>query len=139
VTDALWWPEPAAGEIVWCRFPQDAGKPSKARPVLVLEVYDDDDPQFHVRVAFGTSQRIRSLYAGEFLVSREINPAAYVAAGLSFETKFDLRKLADLPYDSDWFHVPPAAPHGQSPKLGTLHPSLMLAFQAAYRAANAAA
>jgi len=34
-----------------------------------------------------------------------------------------------------WFSVPPAAPHGQSPKLGTLHPSLVRALEAAYRAA----
>src|SRR5438552_15699800 len=33
------------------------------------------------------------------------------------------------------FSVPPAAPHGQSPKLGTLHPSLVRALEAAYRAA----
>jgi len=31
--------------------------------------------------------------------------------------------------------VPPAAPHGQSPNLGTLHPSLVRALEAAYRAA----
>jgi len=133
---ARWWPEPAAGDIVWCRFPEVVDEPAKARPTLVIEVYDDDAPPYHVRVAFGTSKRTRSLYSGEFLVSRELNEAAYTAAGLSFETKFDLRKCVDLPYDSDWFLVPPAAPHGQTPKLGTLHPSLMLAFQAAYAAAN---
>ena len=57
-------------------------------------------------------------------------------AGLSYDTKFDLKRAVDLPYTSEWFAVPPAAPHGQTPKLGILHPSLMLALQAAYRAAT---
>jgi len=61
------------------------------------------------------------------------NPVGYHAAGLSYDTKFDLRKMVDLPYTTEWFTVPPSAPHGQIPKLGTLHPSLMRALQAAYR------
>lgn len=65
------------------------------------------------------------------------HPAAYAAAKLSFDTKFDLRRTLDLPYSADWFSVPPAAPHGQTPKLGTLHPSMVRAVQAAFRAASA--
>jgi len=42
----------------------------------------------------------------------------------------------ELPYTTEWFSVPPAAPHGQTPKLGMLHPSLVHAVQAAYRAAR---
>ena len=48
-----------------------------------------------------------------------------------------LRQAIDLPYTTEWFSVPPRAPHGQTPKLGTLHPSLVLAVQAAFRAATA--
>jgi hypothetical protein len=55
---------------------------------------------------------------------------------LSFDTKFSMKQLMDLPFTTEWFSVPPAAPHGQSPKLGTLHPSLVPAVQAAYAAAN---
>lgn len=62
--------------------------------------------------------------------------SAYEAAGLSYDTKFDLRQLVDLPYTSGWFSVPPSAPFGQSPKLGILHPSLARAVQAAFRAAT---
>ena len=127
-----WWPEPAAGDILWCRFPVELGKPDKPRPALVIVVFDDDAPEFHVRVAFGTSQRTSTLYRGEFLVSRATNAPAFAASGLSYDTKFDLRKIVDLPYHTEWFAVPPSAPHGQIPKLGTLHPSLMRAFQAAY-------
>ena len=73
-------------------------------------------------------------HAGEFSILRALNPAAYDAAGLSYDTKFDLKQILDLPYTTEWFSVPPAAPHGQTPKLGTLHPSLVRAVQAAFRA-----
>lgn len=131
-----WWPEPAAGDIVWCHFPDGMHPRSKPRPALVLVVFDDDAPEFTVRVAYGTSQRTTTLYGGEIAILRGNHPAAYAAANLSFDTKFDLRRLLDLPYSADWFSVPPAAPHGQTPKLGTLHPSLVRAVQAAFRAAS---
>jgi hypothetical protein len=129
---ARWWSEPTAGETVWCHFPDDINP----RPALILAVFDDEAPQFEVRVAYGTSQRTTSLRRGEFCILRERNPAAYEAAGLSYDTKFDLGRAIDLPFTTDWFSVAPAAPLGQTPKLGTLHPSLVGAVQAAFRAAN---
>ena len=131
-----WWPEPAAGDIAWCHFPDGVNPRAKPRPALILMVFDDDAPEFTVRVAYGTSQRVTTLFGGEIAILRERNPAAYQAANLSYDTKFDFRRLQDLPYSTDWFSVPPAAPHGQTPKLGTLHPSLVRAVQAAYRAAS---
>jgi hypothetical protein len=131
------WAEPTAGEIVWCHFPDEITPRPKPRPALILAVWDDDAPPFSVRVAYGTSQRTTNLFRGEFAILRERNPAAYDAAGLSYDTKFDLRQAIDLPYTTEWFSVPPRAPHGQTPKLGTLHPSLVLAVQAAFRAATA--
>lgn len=131
-----WWAEPTAGDIVWCHFPDNIQPRPKPRPALILAVFDDEDPAFTVRVAYGTSQRTTALHAGEFAILRMRNPAAYASAGLSFDTKFDLKQTVDLPYSSEWFSVPPAAPHGQTPKLGVLHPSLVPALQAAYRAAN---
>ncbi len=129
-----WWPEPTAGEIVWCYFPDDINPRPKPRPALILAVFDNDPPHFEARVAYGTSQRTTTLHRGEFGILRERNPAAYSAAGLSYDTKFDLKQMIDLPYTTEWFSVPPAAPHGQCPKLGTLHPSLVRAVQAAFRA-----
>jgi len=131
---ALWWPAPSAGDIVWCHFPDDIHPRPKPRPALILLVFDDDAPQFHVQAAYGTSQRTTTLYRGEFTILRSANPIAYQTAGLSYDTKFNLAQILTLPYNTEWFSVPPAAPHGQSPKLGTLHPSLVLAVQAAYRA-----
>ena len=131
-----WWEEPTAGEIVWCRFPDNIDPRPKPRPALILVVFDDDAPQFEVRVAYGTSKRTTTLYRGEFAILRDHNHAAYDAAGLSEDTKFDLKQAIDLPFTAEWFSVPPKAPHGQTPKLGLLHPSLMRAVQAAFRAAT---
>ena len=135
--NSRWWSEPTAGEIVWCHFPDRINPRPKPRPALVLAVFDDDVPQFTVRVAYGTSQRTTTLYRGEFAILKDRNVAAYEAAGLSYDTKFDLKQALDLPYTTEWSSVPPAAPHGQSPKLGTLHPSLVRAVQAAFEAAKA--
>jgi len=132
----LWWPEPTAGEIVWCHFPDNITPRPKPRPALVLAVFDENAPHFDVRVAYGTSQKTNALHRGEFLISRTLHPAAYKSAGLSYDTKFDFNQTVDLPFSAEWSSVPPAAPHGQIPTLGTLHPSMVRAVEAAYRAAR---
>lgn len=133
---AHWWPEPSAGDVVWCHFPDGIAPHPKPRPALILTVFDDDAPQFVVRVVYGTSQRTTALHRGEFAILREINREAYQAAGLSYNTKFDMKQILDLPYTTEWFSVPPTALHGQIPKLGILHPSLVRHAGAAYRAAH---
>jgi hypothetical protein len=130
-----WWAEPVAGEIVWCHFPDSINPRPKPRPALILMVFDDDAPHFVVRVAYGTSQRTKELHRGEFAILRDPHPVAYEAAGLSYDTKFNLRQAVDLPYSNEWFSVPPFAPHGQKPTLGVLHPSLVRIVEAAFRAA----
>jgi hypothetical protein len=130
------WPEPTAGEIVWCHFPDDINPRPNPRPALILMVFDNAALPFAVRVAYGTSQRTTTLYRGEFSILRNLNPAVYETAGLSYDTKFNLKQALDLPYTTAWFSVPPTAPHGQTPKLGVLHPSLVRAVQAAFRAAT---
>lgn len=94
-----WWDEPTAGEIVWCHFPDNVSPHPKPRPALILAVFDDDVPQFHVRVACGTSQRTTTVHRGEFSILRERNPAAFAAAELGFDTRFDLQQALDLPYN----------------------------------------
>lgn len=130
----IWWDEPTAGEIVWCHFPDNVQPRPKPRPALVVTVYDDAAPHFEVEVAYGTSQRTTDLRSGEFAILKTRNPAAYRAAGLSYDTKFDMKRTVILPNNAGWFSVPPAAPHGQRPTLGTLHPSLVRAVEAAHRA-----
>ena len=125
-------PEP--GDIVYCRFPERGlpGPAPKPRPALVLAIGElDGNP--HVAVAYGTSRNTDRLHSGEFLIS-PADDEAYTLSGLSVTTKFDLRSVKELPYNEQWFRVPPSAPHGQTPKLGVLHPSLMRRAKAAFDA-----
>ena len=110
------------------------GKPGpKPRPALVTGVGVLDDGTPAARVAYGTSEKTRQPYSGEFMISPE-DGAAYLAAGLAFPTKFNLRSQVELPYTDEWFKVPNAPQSGQTPKLGILHPGLVRRAQAAFNA-----
>lgn len=129
---------PALGDIVWCHWPEkgrNAIPGPKPRPCLVLALDEAEAGHPVVLVAYGTSRKLDRLHAGEFSITQNENPAAYEAAGLSYDTKFDLRQTAWLPYSSQAFGVAPGAPYGQVPKLGLLHPSLMRAAARAHAAA----
>ena len=130
-----WWKQPLAGDIVWSYFPDELQiKPAeKPRPALILTVYDDNAPHFGVLVAYGTSQRVAKLYRGEFAITRA-DGDAYTAAGLSYDTKFNLLRRLQLPFSDEYFAVPPGAPNGQTPKLGVLHPVLVKRAVAACKA-----
>ncbi|OGA50162.1 MAG: hypothetical protein A3F74_15495 [Betaproteobacteria bacterium RIFCSPLOWO2_12_FULL_62_58] len=131
-----WFPAPRAGDIVWCRFPQRgvAGAGPKPRPALVVRAGESGGRPV-AEVAYGTSQKVDLLYAGEFVIAPG-DGAAFAASGLSYPTKFDLGETFELDFNDIWFSVPPGAPHGQTPKLGILHPSLMRRAEAAARAAK---
>ena len=131
-----WWPEPTAGDIVWCHFPDSIHPKPKPRPGLITLTKEDDQCSIFVSVAYGTSQKTDRLYSGEFRITKSEHPAAYASAGLSYDTKFNLSKMLELPYNDDYFSVPPLAPHGQIPKLGTLHPSMVRIAAAAFAAAR---
>ncbi len=53
-------------------------------------------------VAYGTSQRVAELFAGEFAIT-PTEAAAYQLVGLSYPTKFNLRERVLLPYTGDRF------------------------------------
>jgi hypothetical protein len=133
----VWWPEPQAGVIVWCRFPDtpELRPGPKPRPALVLTVFDDEAPQFRVLATYGTSRKVERLYAGEFHITPQ-DGAAFKLSGLSFPTKFNLSKAVELPYSTPWFDVPPAAPFGQSPQLGVLHANLVRRATAAWQSSR---
>lgn len=129
------WEAPDLGDFVWCRFPQrprDVPGP-KPRPALVLAVTEHEDGVV-VTVAYGTSQKVQQLAAGEFAIRKAENKAAYALAGLSYDTKFDLRSRVDLPWNDTFFAVPPNPAHGQTPKLGSMHIELERALKAAAKA-----
>jgi hypothetical protein len=127
-----WWLEPSAGEIVWCHFPDNIHPKPKPRPGLIVSTKEDGSGMIFVCVAYGTSQKTNRLYSGEFRISKNEHPAAYAISGLSYDTKFDLRNILELPFNDAYFSVPPHAPHGQTPKLGTLHPSMVRIAASAY-------
>ena len=131
------WKPPVVGDILWCHFPElpelDPGP--RPRPALVVRVTVKDDGAV-VAVVYGTSQRLDRLSSGEFAIRKAQNPAAFALAGLSFDTKFNFKQIVELPWTDTFFKVPPKAAHGQSPKLGTLHSSMMHAARAAYLAAT---
>jgi len=131
-----WFAAPRAGDIVWCRFPQRGlpGPGPKPRPALVLRVGEHAGHTV-IEVCYGTSQKTDQLYAGEFAII-PADDAAFTAAGLSYPTKFNLGETFELDYNDQWFAVAPGALHGQTPKLGLLHPSLMRRVIAAARAAK---
>ncbi len=131
-----WWPEPTAGEIVWCHFPDNIHPKPKPRPGLIISTKVDDEENFFVSVAYGTSQKTNRLYIGEFLISKRDHSAAYASAGLSYDTKFNLKRILELPFNDDYFSVPPLAPYGQIPKLGILHPSMVKIAAAAFSASS---
>ena len=131
------WAAPTVGDIVWCRFPElpDLQPGPKPRPALVIEVEIRSDG-VNVRVAYGTSQRVDQLRAGEFSITRNFHPQAFLLAGLAEDTKFNLGQAVELPWEDRYFDVPPRPKHGQTPKLGTLHPSVYQAAAAAHAAAR---
>lgn len=87
-----------------------------------------------VSVAYGTSKNTDRLFAGEFAIRKTQHKAAYAMAGLSYDTKFDLRNILELPWNDRFFAVPPLPQYGQSPKLGSLHIGMRKVLQTAARA-----
>lgn len=135
-------PSPEPGDVLWCRFPEIEGvKPGpKPRPCVVLWVSDpppDADTPYRVRVVYGTTKIKGNTLPHEADIDPVSNPAAYKAAGLSYPTRFNFKKVVVLNYDEMFFE---RAPCGEkvaplpSPRMGTLHPSMMRAFFAAYSA-----
>ena len=131
------WKPPVVGDILWCHFPElpQLQPGPKRRPALSVRVRTKDDG-VAVQVAYGTSQKLERMRSGEFAILRSQHPAAFALAGLSFDTKFNFKQLIELPWTADFFKPPPKARHGQTPKLGTLHASMMQAASAAFRAAT---
>ena len=56
-----------------------------------------------VAVAYGTSQGLQRHHKGEFAITKRDHRAAYNSAGLSFDTKFDLRQSIELSWNENFF------------------------------------
>jgi hypothetical protein len=135
--DLTHWPAPAPGDVVWCRFPEALTKPApapKPRPGIVIQAFapQQEGAPCVVHVCPGTSQ-IKGVYDHELLIDRD-QAEEFAAAGLSYPTKFDLKRVASLPYTSEWFCPPPNPRFGAIPKLGTLHPATVPRLRACHKA-----
>ena len=73
--------------------------------------------------------------SGEVSITKLKNPAAYALAGLAYDTKFDFRAIVDLPWTDRYFKVPTRNLHGNTPKIGTLHATILHSVEVAYRSA----
>lgn len=131
------WKLPAPGDIVWCSFPEvpETEPGPKPRPALVMSVESRVDGDL-VCVVYGTSKHLSRLKSGEVSITKALNPAAYELAGLAYDTKFDFNVIVELPWSDRYFKVPPGRPHGNSPKLGTLHVTVARAFALAYQSST---
>jgi len=130
------WKLPAPGDIVWCLFPEvpDTEPGPKPRPALVMSVERKEGGDV-VSVVYGTSQHLNRLKTGEVAITKINHPAAYALAGLSYDTKFDFKVVVALPWSDRYFKEAPRCPHGNNPKLGTLHATVTPAFARAHQAA----
>lgn len=124
---------PAPYDIVWCRFPfhEDLGNPGpKARPAVVTNVaLDEDAGEGEVQLIYGTTtlkfhQRPRDFYV--------TNMAEMDACGLNKATRFDLDKVAWIPWAEEWFET---LPRYDSPIIGHLshHSTKLLQVELSYR------
>ena len=102
----------------------------------MISTKEDAEGMIFLSVAYGTRQKTERLDSGEFRIAKSAHPSAYTSAGLSYDTKFDLRNVLELPFNDAYFSVPPHAPYGQIPQLGTLHPSRVRIAATAFAAAS---
>ena len=136
--------QPSQLDIVYGKFPyhtEPASPGPIAHPCLVLDVYEAAalTGDYWVIVAFGTSQKVNELLTGQFAVLRE-HGAAFKKSGLALETKFSFErpKLAKLPYNDEWFGIPPERLRTSpaTPRIGSLDATF---YARAIQAAGAAA
>ena len=52
-------------------------------------------------------------YIWEFRIYKREHPEAYDSAGLSYDSKFDLRNILELLFNDAYFSVSPHAPQGK--------------------------
>ena len=131
------WKLPAPGDIVWCLFPEvpDIEPGPKPQPALVMRVERRQDGNL-VSLVYGTSKNLTRLRSGEVAITQSKNPAAYALAGLAYDTKFNFKVIVELPWTDRYFKVPTRNLHGNTPKIGTLHATILHSVEVAYRAAS---
>jgi hypothetical protein len=94
---------PSRFDIIYCRFPYEEapGLPGpKPRPGLVYDgLINPADGLPYVFVHYGTSQNFDRLNPFQFVIG---NSADIVRSGLTFMTRFDLRKPEPIPWAEEF-------------------------------------
>lgn len=126
---------PAPYDIVWCRFPDhdSLGKPSlKPRPALVRSVATVDGDKGEIQIVYGTSKLKMMQRRQDFFIT---NQAEMDVCGLYRATRFDLDKVAWVPWTIEWFDI---LPDYNSPVIGhlTAHSIKKLQTLVSYRQAR---
>jgi hypothetical protein len=96
---------PVAGDIVLAYFPerQNPYEPGpKARPSLVLAVTEDDNGNAILHMVAGTSKKLDFLRPHEFIIKGSDMPFDETTSGLKVNTKFDMARLVQVPYNDKW-------------------------------------
>ncbi|WP_156428407.1 hypothetical protein [Novosphingobium sp. FSW06-99] len=127
---------PAPYDVVWCRFPFDdsLGTPGpKPRPAIVLNIAADVDAgEGEVQLVYGTT-KLKTLHRPrDFFVTKLLEMDA---CGLNKATRFDLDKVAWIPWAGEWFA---ALPGYNTPVIGRLtqHGQTLLQIELSYRQAQ---
>lgn len=126
---------PAPYDIVWCRFPfhESLGEPGpKPRPAIVLNsAVDAEAGEGEVQLVYGTTQTKFRQRPRDFFVT---NVSEMDACGLDKATRFDLDKVAWIPWAKEWFAVLPGY---SSPVIGHLssHGQRLLQIELGHRQA----
>ncbi|CAN5266096.1 hypothetical protein BH11PSE14_BH11PSE14_01710 [soil metagenome] len=109
----------------------------KNRPALVISVMDHTSPP-RLRVAYGTTQRVRPVGKGQLLVSQA---AHLIQGGLASETRFSMLNLVVLDYTAHWFDRAPIAGglKAATPRMGSLPAACMADLQRAVKEAGLSA
>lgn len=128
---------PAPYDLVWCRFPlqEDLGNPGpKPRPAVVLNVaVDQDAGEGEVQLVYGTTNLKMAQRPRDCFVT---NLAEMDTCGLNKATRFDLDKVAWVPWAEEWFAILPGY---TSPIIGHLshHATKLLQIELSHRHARA--
>ena len=127
---------PAPYDIVWCRFPfhDSLGDPGpKPRPAIVLNIaVDADAGEGDAQLVYGTTRTKVMSRHRDFFVT---NVSEMDACGLDKATRFDLDRIAWVPWAEEWYDVLPG--YG-SPVIGrlTAHGQKLLQIELSHRQAT---
>lgn len=134
------FPAPSIGDVVLLKatFRDDNGElRMKVRPAIVLKVNEPNRliPSMSVVVCRGTTSD-RPVQAWEFAVTRSHHRKEFDRAGIDKDTTFKMLDLITVPWNDTCFVIPGNRRFGETPKIGSLHPSSEARLEEAFHQAR---